>query len=360
MSTLPHAYKGRGATLNPDGRFEVLEREAVDDGWGSLDELAQAPAPRTEILRDATRSVIARNDSPDIPFEQSINPYRGCEHGCVYCYARPSHAYLGLSPGLDFETRLLAKHDAPALLRKELTRPGYRCRTIALGTNTDVYQPAERRLRITRGILEVLAEARHPISIVTKSALVLRDLDLLRPMAELGLARVFVSITTLDHGLARRMEPRAAAPRRRLEVLAGLRAAEVPTGVMVAPVIPALNDAEIEAILERAAEAGAETAGWVLLRLPHELKDLVTDWLHTHHPQRARHVLSLVRQCRDGALNQSAFGERMRGAGPYAEQIANRFAIACRRLGLNRRRLPTRTDLFRRPVLDDQLGLFDD
>jgi DNA repair photolyase len=364
MSTSPPSglpagpRKGRGAGLNPAGRFEALRREAFDDGWSGLDELAADPPPATEVLPDRARTVIARNESPDIPFDQSINPYRGCEHGCVYCYARPSHAHLGLSPGLDFETRLFAKHDAAELLRKELSRPSYVCRPISLGANTDPYQPIERRLEITRRIVEVLAETRHPFSIVTKSALVLRDLDLLAPMAAEGLVRVFVSITTLDAELARRMEPRAAAPHRRLATLGGLREAGVPAGVMVAPIIPALNDSEIEAILERAALAGAESAGWVLLRLPHELKDLVSDWLERHYPLRARRVLALVRETRGGALNDPAFGSRMRGRGAYAELIARRFALACRRLGLDRQRMAGRTDLFRPPRTDGQLDLF--
>jgi DNA repair photolyase len=343
-------HKGRGASYNPKVRFESRQLDPFDDGWGSLAAARdEAPPPPTEVLPDTSRTVIARNSSPDIPFDRSINPYRGCEHGCIYCYARPSHAYLGLSPGLDFETKLLAKLDAAPLLERELARPGYRCQPIALGTNTDPYQPQERRLKITRGILEVLARCRHPVTIVTKSAAVTRDLDLLAPMAADGLARVALSVTTLDPALARTLEPRAAAPHRRLEALGRLSAAGVPTSVMVAPVIPALNDDEIEAVLEEAAAAGATQAGYVLLRLPHEVKELFTAWLETHAPLRARRILALVRQCRGGRLNDPTFGRRMRGAGPYAELIANRFALATRRLGLNRTRSALRTDLFEPP-----------
>jgi len=351
------AHKGRGATRNPEGRFERLAHEACDDGWGSLEELALDPSPRTEALTDHARTIIARNRSPDIPFDRSINPYRGCEHGCVYCYARPSHAYLGLSAGLDFETRIFVKPDAARLLRRELTHPRYVCRPIALGSNTDPYQPLEKRLEVTRRVLEVLAEARHPVGIVTKSALVCRDLDLLGRMARDGLANVHVSITTLDRGLARTLEPRASAPAPRLKAIRTLAAAGVPTGVMVAPVIPALTDPEIERILEAAAVAGAISAGWVLLRLPHEVKELFAAWLERHAPLRAAHVLSLVRQSRDGRLNDPAFGSRMRGTGVHADLIAQRFRKACARLGLNRRALPQRTDLFRPPV-GDQLSLF--
>jgi DNA repair photolyase len=355
---LPRTHKGRGAITNPEGRFERHRREPFDDGWGSLDELAGEPSPRTEALPDRARTIITRNDSPDVPFDRSINPYRGCEHGCIYCYARPSHAFLGLSPGLDFETRIFVKHDAAMLLRRELARPGYACRPISLGTNTDPYQPLERRLRVTRAILEVLAEARHPVGIVTKSALVCRDLDLLAPMAQDGLANVYLSITTLDARIARTLEPRASSPRRRLEAVRALAAAGVPVGVMVAPIIPGLTDPEIEAILEEAAAAGASTAGWVLLRLPYEVKDLFAAWLEAHFPLRARHVLSLVRQCRGGLLNDPEFGSRMRGQGVFADLVARRFRQAARYLGLDRRQLPQRTDLFRPPAGDGQLDLF--
>jgi DNA repair photolyase len=342
-------YKGRGATFNPKVRFESTDVDPFDDGWGSLARAQEDPAPGTEVTPDASRSVIARNTSPDIPFDRSINPYRGCEHGCVYCYARPTHAFLGLSPGLDFETKLRAKLDAAALLERELARPGYRCEPIALGTNTDPYQPIERRLAITRSILEVLARCRHPATIVTKSAAAVRDLDLLTAMAEQNLVRVAISVTTLDGGLARRLEPRAAAPHRRLEAIRRLSAAGVPTAVMVAPIIPALTDHELERILDAAATAGAGAAGYVLLRLPHEVKELFEGWLATHAPARAEHVLSLVRQCRGGRLYDATFGRRMRGEGPYARLIEHRFTRARQRLGLNRDVAPLRTDLFAPP-----------
>ncbi|MGH6943373.1 MAG: PA0069 family radical SAM protein [Geminicoccaceae bacterium] len=343
-------HKGRGATFNPKVRYDREGLDPFDDGWGSLAQARdETPPPPTQVFPDASRSIIAHNTSPDIPFEQSINPYRGCEHGCIYCYARPSHAYLGLSPGLDFETKLFAKLDAAKLLEAELARPGYRCRPIALGSNTDPYQPQERRLRITRGILEVLARCRHPLTIVTKSAAVLRDLDLLVPMAQQGLARVCVSITTLDPVLARKLEPRAAAPHRRLETIEGLSRAGVPAGVMAAPIIPALNDHELEAVLEAAARAGAQQAGYVLLRLPLEIKELFEAWLREHVPLRRERILSLVRQCRGGRLYDPAFGRRMRGEGAYAELIATRFALARRRLGLERRTEGPRSDLFEPP-----------
>ena len=349
--------KGRGATLSPAVRFERLRREAFDDGWGTADELAEAPSPRTELLPDASRRVIATNDLPDIPFDQSINPYRGCEHGCVYCYARPSHAYLGFSPGLDFETKIMVKADAAALLRRELARPGYRPAVIALGANTDAYQPVEGRLRITRSVLEVLAETRHPVGIVTKSARIVRDLDLLADLARDGLVSVHISVTTLDPELARRMEPRASTPRRRLWAIAALARAGVPVGLNLAPVIPGLNDHEIEAIVAAAAEAGARTAGSILVRLPHEVKELVEAWLAEHYPDRAARVLSLIRQCRDGRLNDPDFGSRMHGTGPIAGLVRRRFLAACRRHGLDRRDYPARTDLFRPPREDGQLSL---
>jgi DNA repair photolyase len=348
-------HKGRAATFNPRVRFESAELDPFDDGWGSLAQArADDPAPRTEVTPDASRSVIVRITSPDLPFDRSINPYRGCEHGCVYCYARPTHAYLGLSPGLDFETKLLAKFDAARLLEQELARPGYACQPIALGTNTDPYQPVERRLRITRGVLEVLARCRHPLTIVTKSAAVVRDLDLLAPMARQDLARVAISVTTLDGELARRLEPRAAAPHRRLEAIRQLSLAGVPTAVMVAPIIPALTDNEIERILEAAAAAGASSAGYVLLRLPHEVKELFSGWLAAHAPERADHVLSLVRQCRGGKLYDAAFGRRMRGEGPYAQVIERRIATAKRRFGLTGTSRLLRTDLFVPPDPDDR------
>jgi DNA repair photolyase len=325
--------KGRGALGNPAVRYDRYRNEAFDDGWGGLD--AELPPLRTTVARDTSRTVIARNDSPDIGFDRSINPYRGCEHGCIYCYARPSHAYLGLSPGQDFESRLLAKPDAAKLLASELRRPGYHCRPIAMGTNTDPYQPVERRLEITRSILEVLSEHHHPVTIVTKSALVLRDLDILGPMAERRLARVAISVTTLDRTLARRMEPRAATPSRRLEAIRLLNEAGVPCGVMTAPMIPGLNDAELEAILEAAAEAGAPSAAYILVRLPLEVAELFQKWLESHYPDRASRVLSLIRQCREGRVSDATFGQRMRGTGQYAELLKRRFQIACKRLGLN-------------------------
>ena len=347
-------HKGRGATFNPKVRFESAELDPFDDGWGSLAEAAEeSPAPRTEVFADSSRSVIARNQSPDIPFDRSINPYRGCEHGCIYCYARPSHAYLGLSPGLDFETKLFAKFDAAALLERELAAPGYRCQPIALGPNTDPYQPLERRLQITRSVLEVLARCRHPVTIVTKSAAILRDVDLLAPMAADDLLKVFVSVTSLDAELARKLEPRAAAPHRRLQVIRELSGAGIPVGAMVAPIIPGLTDHQLEAILAAVAHAGARQASYVLLRLPHEIKDLFEGWLEAHAPLRAAHILSLVRACRGGRLNDSTFGKRMRGEGAYAQLIARRFAVARRKCGLDRiDRTTLRTDLFEPPAAD--------
>src|SRR5690606_20442510 len=331
----PLARKGRGAASNAAGRFEPYRHEAEDDGWGAPEE--EVPALRTTVHVDAARTIITRNDSPDIPFDRSINPYRGCEHGCVYCYARPSHAYLGLLPGLDFETRLYRKPDAAALLRKELRAPGYRPAPIALGTNTDPYQPIERRERVTRAILEVLAECAHPVTIVTKSARIERDLDLLAPMARRHLVQVYLSVTTLEHELARRLEPRASSPSRRLAAIAALSRAGIPTGVMVAPVIPVLTDGEMEAILAAAREAGASSAGYVLLRLPHEVKDLFKEWLAVHAPLSAERVMARVRETRAGKENDPRFGTRMRGQGVYAQALAQRFRLACRRLGLARR-----------------------
>jgi DNA repair photolyase len=329
LATLPAGYKGRGAAGNPAGRFEQLARERVPDA-GGIDK-----PPVTVVETRSARTIIARNDSPDIPFSQSINPYQGCEHGCIYCYARPSHAYLGLSPGLEFETRLFAKVNAAELLREELSRPGYRCDQIAIGSNTDPYQPVERDLRITRGLLEVLREFRHPVGIVTKSALIERDIDLLTPMAAEGLAEVYVSVTTLDPDVARQLEPRAAAPFRRVETLRRLAEAGIPCGVLAAPIIPFLNDKDIERILEQAAGAGATRAGYQLLRLPHEVKDLFQDWLERRYPLKAAHVMARVRDLRGGKANDPRFGSRMTGEGRYAELVAQRFEVACRRLGLN-------------------------
>lgn len=331
----PPPRKGRGATLSPPCRFAGSRTEPADDGWGTMQaELADPPRLGTTLTRDATRSIIARNDSPDIGFDRSVNPYRGCEHGCIYCYARPTHAYLGLSPGLDFETKLLFKPEAPALLARELSRPSYRPAPIALGSNTDPYQPIERQLRLTRGILEVLSEFNHPCTIVTKSALVLRDIDLLGGMAERGLVRVCLSVTTLDRRLAGAMEPRAASPARRLQAIEALAGAGVPAGVLAAPMIPGLNDAELEQILASAARAGATAAGYVLLRLPHELRELFTAWLEAHFPGRAAKVLSLIRQTRAGALNDARFGSRFTGTGLHADMLARRFSVAAARHGL--------------------------
>ena len=351
--------KGRGAVSNHAGRYEALSGERVDDGWDDPDR-DNPPRVRTIVGVDSSRTIIARNNSPDVPFDRSINPYRGCEHGCVYCFARPTHAYLGLSPGLDFETRLFAKPDAPALLRRELARPGYACAPLAMGTNTDPYQPIERDRRITRGVLEVLAEHDHPVMIVTKSDLIIRDLDILTPMAAKGLTMVTLSVTTLDRKLARTLEPRAPRPEKRLAAIRACAAAGVPVSVLVAPVIPAINDSEIEAIVEAAADAGAGSAGWVLLRLPLEIKDLVEEFLRAHFPDRADRVLSLVRQTRGGALYQSAWGKRMRGEGPYAQMIAQRMRLACQRLGLTRRMVGLDTTRFATPRRGGgQLSLFE-
>ncbi|MDX5333768.1 MAG: PA0069 family radical SAM protein [Gammaproteobacteria bacterium] len=352
--------KGRGAQSNRDGRFESLEHTPFDDGWNVAEEDV-APL-RTVLTEDRARSVITHNDSPDIPFRQSINPYRGCEHGCSYCFARPSHTYLGLSAGLDFESRLFYKPRAAELLANELRRPGYRCEPIALGVNTDAYQPVERRLQITRQLLTVMRDFGQPVSLITKSALIERDLDLLAPMAADGLAEVMISITTLDADLARRMEPRAASPARRLQTIARLAEAGVPVGVLVAPIIPGLTDHEIEAILEAAAEAGAGEAGYVMLRLPHELRELFPEWLEAQVPLRAGHVMSLLRDLRGGRANDPRFGSRMRGEGPLADLVVQRFAVATRRLGLNRSQRIRRLDCTRfapPPQSGDQLGLFE-
>lgn len=349
--------KGRGAAYNPANRYQERHGEAFDDGWGSL-EGGPAPLP-TELLRDDSRSVISWNRSPDVPFDRSINPYRGCEHGCVYCFARPTHAYLDCSPGLDFETRIFYKPRAAELLEQELSKRGYDCRPIALGVNTDAYQPAERRLRITRAVLEVLLACRHPVGIVTKSALVERDIDLLAALAQQRLVHVMVSVTTLDAGLARSLEPRAAAPHRRLQTIRTLTEAGIPVGVLVAPLIPVLNDPELEQILETVREAGARTAGYVMLRLPHEVKDLFRDWLQRHRPLQAEHVMNRVRDLRGGRDNDSSFGQRMRGSGPFADLIEQRFRRALRRLAF-----PGLPDFdcsrFRAPRDGLQFGLFGD
>ncbi|MEO0981873.1 MAG: PA0069 family radical SAM protein [Pseudomonadota bacterium] len=343
-------HRGRGAVSNQTGRFEPETRQAFDDGWGGIEEAA--PKLDTTLQRETAKSIITFNKSPDIHFDRSINPYRGCEHGCVYCFARPTHAYHGMSAGLDFESRLFYKPNGPELLRRELGRPGYRPRVVALGVNTDAFQPVERGLGLTRELLRILAEHNHPVSLLTKSALIQRDIDLLAPMAEKGLVRVGVSITTLDRTLARKMEPRAATPARRFETVKALSEAGVPTTVMTAPIIPALNDPEIETLLETAADNGAGAAGFVMLRLPHELKDLFHEWLAEHYPDRAAKVINLLREMRGGADYDSRWFERGRGRGPYAEMIARRFARAARRLKLDKPRPPLRTDLFRPPPPD--------
>ena len=348
--------RGRGAGVNPSGRFEPVSRHVFDDGWETLEEL---PPFKTEVQVEKPRTIITRNDSPDISFDRSINPYRGCEHGCVYCFARPTHAYMGLSPGLDFEAKLFAKPDAPKLLERELAREGYVPRTIAIGTNTDPYQPIEKGWRIMREILEVLEAHNHPVGIVTKSALVTRDMDILSRMAEKGLAKVALSVTTLDRRLARTMEPRAATPPRRLQALRTLSDAGVPVSVMIGPVIPGLNDAEIERILESAYAAGAREAGYIIVRLPLEVSPIFKDWLLQHYPDRYRHVTSLIRSMRGGKDYDAEWGKRMKGTGPYAWQIGRRFELAARRLGLNVTRRRLRTDLFKAPnAKGEQLALF--
>jgi DNA repair photolyase len=357
VAALPIPSRGRGAVSNPGGRFEALTSEAFDDGWTGEDE---APAPlRTTVTAEKARVIITRNDSPDVGFDRSINPYRGCEHGCIYCYARPAHAYMGLSPGLDFESKLFFKPEAARLLERELSKPSYAPGVIHIGGNTDPYQPQERRLRVTRQVLEVLSRFRHPLSIITKSALIARDLDLLGPMGQAGLARAAVSITTLDRKLARAMEPRAATPEKRLDAVRMLAAAGVPTAVMFAPVIPGLNDHELEAVLQRAAEAGAAGVGYVVLRLPLEIKDLFREWLVANRPERAERVMSLVRQMRGGRDYDPQWGKRMKGEGPIAELIGQRFKIARRRFGLDRTLPPLDLGQFRVPSkAGDQMDLF--
>jgi DNA repair photolyase len=339
----PDRNRGRSAGINPTGRFEPVTRHVFDDGWETLEDL---PPFKTEVQVEKPRTIITRNESPDISFDRSINPYRGCEHGCVYCFARPTHSYMGLSPGLDFESKLFAKPDAAKLLDKELSKEGYQPRTIAIGTNTDPYQPIEKQWRIMREILEVLDARNHPVGIVTKSALVTRDIDILSRMAGRGLAKVALSVTTLDRMLARTMEPRASTPTKRLEAIRQLSDAGIPASVMVAPIVPGLTDQEIERILDAARAAGAQDAGYVLLRLPLEVSPIFKDWLLRHYPDRYRHVMSLIRSMRDGKDYDSEWGKRMRGTGPYAWQIGRRFEIAARRLGFNAKRTSLRTDLF--------------
>src|SRR5467141_2758488 len=351
----------RGARSFVQGRFETLAREPFDDGW--TPEEKDAAELQTSVTEERARSIISRNDSPDIGFSQSINPYRGCEHGCIYCYARPSHAYLELSPGLDFETKLFAKTNAAELLRAELSKPGYAPSPIAIGANTDCYQPIERKFGITRQIVEVLADCEHPFTMVTKSALVERDLAVLSPMAKKNLVKVFVSIASLDRALARKLEPRAASPQRRMDVLRNLAQAGVPCGVMVAALIPGLNDKTLEEVLEAASAAGAAEAAYVIMRLPNELKELFKEWLAAHYPERAGHVISIVRQMRGGRDNDPRFGTRMTGTGIFAELIEKRFEIACRRFGLNGHgagRKPPSLDCsrFRPPCAAGQMPLF--
>ena len=348
------ARRGRGAVTNPLSRFDRHHTLAADDGWAFLAEAAALPPLRTELLPDASRSAISWNTSPDLGFDRAVNPYRGCEHGCIYCYARPSHAYLGYSPGLDFETRIVFKPGVAAQLERELSKPGYVAKPLALGSNTDPYQPAERTLKLTRAVLEVLDRFNHPVTIVTKSANVLNDLDLLERMAARNLVRVWISVTTLDPALARIMEPRASSPARRLQTLAVLSQAGIPTGVLCAPMIPGLNDPELERIMDAAHRAGARHAGYVLLRLPSELRDMFTAWLNEHVPDRARRVLSLIRETRAGALNDSRFGKRFTGSGVYADLLRQRFERAERQLGFGARDM---LDASRFAVPERQLSL---
>jgi DNA repair photolyase len=347
--------RGRGACSNAAGRYEGERRDVFDDGWESL---ADLDAFKTEVREEMAKTIIATNDSPDIGFDQSINAYRGCEHGCIYCFARPTHCHLGYSAGIDFETKLTAKVNAAELLEKALSNPRYRCKPIMLGTNTDPYQPMERERRITRAILEVLSRARHPVGIVTKSLLVTRDLDILGPMAEQGLVHVGISVTTLDNRLSRAMEPRASAPAKRLDAIGALSKAGIPVRIMAAPIIPALNDPEMERIMEAGAARGTQTASYILLRLPLEVAPLFREWLAQNYPDRAARVMSLVQDTRGGKDYDSRFGARKRGEGPYAQQLAARFAIALRRSGLSRDHPPLRTDLFRPPAQPPQLDLF--
>lgn len=364
------AHKGRGASLNLEGRFESWSRVAFDDhAWGDAGEAhgidgdeALGHAPKTVVMEEIAKSIISTNDSPDIPFRYSVNPYRGCEHGCVYCFARPTHAYLGLSPGLDFETRLFAKVNAVALLREALDRPNYQCDVISLGINTDAYQPIERRFGLTRALLEVMQACRQPVGLITKSALIERDIDILSDMAQHNLAAVCISLTTLNHDISRLMEPRTSAPRRRLQTVERLAKAGIPVSVNIAPVIPFLTDSELESILQQAADAGATRASYILLRLPWELKPLFRDWLHTHFPLKAMHVMSRLAEMRDGRENDPRFGTRMVGEGVFAKLLSERFARACARAGLNvdgrRRTCELDTTQFRAPRTLQQPSLF--
>ena len=349
--------KGRGSLSNPAGRFARTSCVAEDDGWEPVDdESFPSPDPRTEFFPDRTRNIIATNKSPDIPFDQSINPYKGCEHGCIYCYARPTHAYLDLSPGLDFETKIFFKTEPVERLREAFEAPGYKSKTLAIGTNTDPYQPGEKIHRITRRLLETLLEFRHPVSITTKGKLILRDLGLLRELADNGLVSVAVSITTLDDALKAKLEPRTASPRARLRIVRGLAGAGIPVGVMMAPVIPFINDNEIEDVVARSEDAGATAVNYIMLRLPFEVKDLFAEWLAEHYPLKARHVMNRLRDLHGGKAYRAEWGARMRGRGPYADLVANRFKLARRRHGLEGKSLPAlRTDLFRRPFEQRQL-----
>ena len=353
----PGARRGRAAISNAAGRYERHQRVSLDDGWDNLD---KPPTPtRTQVLRDSSRTIITRNTSPDVPFDRSINPYRGCEHGCSYCFARPTHSYLGLSPGLDFESRIFAKPDAAALLEKALRMPKYKCLPMAMGTNTDPYQPIEREHRITRSVLKVLARFKHPVGIVTKGALITRDIDILAKMARENLARVYVSVTTLDHRLSRKMEPRASTPKKRLEAIQALSKAGIPTGVMFAPAIPGLNDHEMDSVMAAAREAGAEEAGYVSLRLPMEVKALFYEWLNEAAPERASRVMTLIRSMRRGRDYDSDWNQRMIGTGPVAEILKNRFRLARNRLGFNTETRPLDSSKFCPPLSSGgQLALF--
>ena len=348
--------KGRGAVSNPDVRYHAQSRQRVDDGWYQDEAL---PFLKTTLHRDNSKSILSHNQSPDVPFEVSINPYRGCEHGCIYCFARPTHAYLDFSPGLDFETQLVIKPEAPVLLRKALTKKNYQCRVIAMGTNTDPYQPIEREQQITRQVLQVLQETRHPVAIVTKSALIERDIDILSDMAQQNLVQVMISVCTLDKQMARTLEPRATSPQRRLQTIEKLTQAGIPTGVLVAPIIPVLNDPEMESIVEQTAAAGATHAGYVLLRLPLEVAPLFEEWLQTHYPLKYQHVMTRIRDTRGGAVYQTQFGTRMRGEGAFADIIHRRFAAACQRFGMGGRTIMLNSHHFVAPIeRGDQLTLF--
>ncbi len=356
LTSLPQLERGRGARSNPQHRYTQEARTFLDDGWESL---ADLPPLKTELFVERPKTIITRNDSPDISFDRSINPYRGCEHGCTYCYARPAHAYMGLSPGLDFESKLFIKPNAAALLRQELTAPNYVAKTIALGANTDCYQPIERQQRITRSVLEVLNEFSHPVGVVTKSAMVTRDIDILSDLASRGLTKVALSINSLDGKLARHMEPRAATPAKRLSTIEALTRAGIPTVVMIGPVIPGLNEHEIENILKSARSAGATEAGYTMLRLPHEVKGIFKDWLEKQYPDRFAKVMSQIKEVRGGKETSPHFGERMTGTGPTAWLIGRRFQLACEKLGLNKTRLKLRADLFERPPqAGEQMKLF--